>query len=399
MPLRITFARSSAIFHAMADANRVCLVGVLAAAITLLGMISSRAQAAGLPLIISATVDYTHNTLTIDGQNFGSNPTVTLDSLPFLTQSSGSNQIVANFPSGKAPSSFVPGTYFLTVQFRNQLPTIFGVDIGANGAPGAAGPPGAAGSPGVAGAPGPAGPAGPQGSPGSMGPPGATGPSGATGAQGSPGATGATGAVGPQGIAGSNGTNGTGAPVCAASDSVVSYQGALACKSTVPRYVDNGDGTVTDNLTGLMWEKKTTACSGEITCYTNQYAWTSTGTAADGSLFTNFLATLNGGDYYNPADMLDETSAAGSCLANHCDWRIPTIAELAAITELNAACMSGTSLCIDPVLEPIQASSYWSSSSWASRTDGAWYFVFSDAVAGLISKATKNYARAVRSGR
>jgi hypothetical protein len=387
MTRRITFARSSAIFCAMADANRACLVGVLAAAITLLGVISSRAQAAGLPLIISATVDYTHNTLTINGQNFGSGPTVTLDALPFPTQSSAGNQIVANFPGGKAPSSFTPGTYFLTVQFRNQLPTIFGVDIGANGAPGAAGPSGAAGSPGAAG---PAGPVGPQG---------ATGPSGATGAQGSPGATGATGAVGPQGIAGSNGTNGTGAPVCAASDSVVSYQGALACKSTVPRYLDNGDGTVTDTLTGLMWEKKTTACSGEITCYTNQYAWTSTGTAADGSLFTNFLATLNGGDSYNPADMLDETSAAGSCLANHCDWRIPTIAELAAITELNAGCASGTSLCIDPVLEPVQASSYWSSSSWASRTDGAWYFVFSDGVAGVISKATKNYARAVRSGR
>jgi hypothetical protein len=101
--------------------------------------------------VISATVDYTHNTLTISGQNFGSNPTVTLDALSFPTQSSASSQIVANFPSGKAPSSFVPGTYFLTVTFKNQLPTIFGVDIGANGAVGPAGP---AGAPGVAGSPG-----------------------------------------------------------------------------------------------------------------------------------------------------------------------------------------------------------------------------------------------------
>jgi hypothetical protein len=46
----------------------------------LLGLISSGAQAAGLPLVISATVDYTHNTLTISGQNFGSSPAVTLDS-------------------------------------------------------------------------------------------------------------------------------------------------------------------------------------------------------------------------------------------------------------------------------------------------------------------------------
>src|ERR1700761_1793722 len=109
-------------------------------------------QALGLPLVISATIDYAHNTLTISGQNFGSNPSVTLDSMAFLAQSpSTSSQIVANFPSGKTPSSFTPGTYFLTVTFKNQLPTIFGVDIGANGVPGPAGPPGAVGSPGATG--------------------------------------------------------------------------------------------------------------------------------------------------------------------------------------------------------------------------------------------------------
>ena len=44
--------------------------------ITWLGVFSPRTQAAGLPLVISATVDYTHNTLTISGQNFGSVPAV-----------------------------------------------------------------------------------------------------------------------------------------------------------------------------------------------------------------------------------------------------------------------------------------------------------------------------------
>jgi hypothetical protein len=127
----------------------------------LLGLFSFGVRAAGLPLVISATVDYSHNTLTISGQNFGSNSAVTLDSLAFATQSSASSQIVANFPAGKAPSSFDPGTYFLTVTFKNQLPTIFAVDIGGSGAQGPVGPAGAAS------APGPAGPAGPQGTPGS----------------------------------------------------------------------------------------------------------------------------------------------------------------------------------------------------------------------------------------
>ena len=164
--------------------------------VALLGLFSSGTQAAGLPLVISATVDYTHNTLTISGQNFGSNPAVTLDSLAFPTQSSASTQIVANFPSGKAPLSFTPGTYFLTVQFKNQLPTIFAVDIGANGAAGPAGPAGAQGLPGVAGATGPVGPAG------AAGP---AGPAGVPGSNGAPGAVGLTGPAGPQGPTGPQG--------------------------------------------------------------------------------------------------------------------------------------------------------------------------------------------------
>jgi Collagen triple helix repeat (20 copies) len=175
-----------------------------------LAISSSAAPAAGLPLVISATVDYAHNTLTISGQNFGASPMVTLDSLSFGTQSSGSSQIVANFPSGKVPASFTPGTYFLTVTFKNQLPTIFGVDIGANGAAGPAGPAGAPGSPGAQGSPGPAGPAGLQGIPGPFGPAGATGLAGQvglTGSQGSQGLPGPQGSSGPQGPIGPAGVS------------------------------------------------------------------------------------------------------------------------------------------------------------------------------------------------
>jgi Collagen triple helix repeat (20 copies) len=161
--------------------------------ITLLELLSSVAQASGLPLVISATVDYTHNTLTISGQNFGSNPAVTLDSLAFTTQPSSSTQIVANFPSGNLPSSFTPGTYFLTLQFRNQLPAIFAVDIGANGAVGPAGPAGPTGAVGITG---PAGPIGPAGAQGPIGPFGIAGPAGVIGS------TGATGPAGPQGPTG-----------------------------------------------------------------------------------------------------------------------------------------------------------------------------------------------------
>jgi microcystin-dependent protein len=139
------------------------------------------AHAAGLPLIVSTTVNYTQKTLTITGQNFGNGANVTLNSLTFPTASASSTQIVADFPNSAPPSSFTPGTYFLTVTFKGQLPTLFTVEIGANGAQGPVGPPGPQGATGLAGAPGPVGPVGPQGLPGPAGPVGAAGPQGPPG--------------------------------------------------------------------------------------------------------------------------------------------------------------------------------------------------------------------------
>src|SRR5271166_5910935 len=122
------------------------LNGFVAGVIASLGLISSPVQAAGLPVVISATVNYTNKTLTITGQNFGSSPTVTLDAMTFPTQSSGSSQIIADFPTSTPPSRFPPGTYFLTLQFKNQQSAVFEVDIGANGPAGATGPQGPAGA-------------------------------------------------------------------------------------------------------------------------------------------------------------------------------------------------------------------------------------------------------------
>jgi len=85
---------------------------------------------------------------------------------------------------------------------------------GPAGAAGPAGPRGATGATGVAGPQGPAGPAGPQGPAGPAGPQGPAGPAGPPG--------GAARAAGP-------------------------------CFDNVNRYVNCGNGTVTDNVTGLVW--------------------------------------------------------------------------------------------------------------------------------------------------
>jgi hypothetical protein len=375
---------------------------------------SYASQAIGLPLVVSATIDYTHNTLTISGQNFGSNPAVTLDSMAFPAQTPSSNaQIVANFPSGRAPSTFIPGTYFLTVTFKNQLPTVFAVDIGGSGTPGPAGP---AGAPGLVGAAGATGPAGPQGIPGPFGPVGATGATGVAGAQGLQGVagpigpqglqgtTGATGATGPQGPAGASGTSGGGL-VCTTAPNVYLVSASNGSQTCQPRYVDNGDLTVTDNQTGLMWEKKfdgsiPIVCSlGDTSCppdphhdVNNTYSWSAAAsTDPTGTLYTDFLDNLNG---------LTLSVGGVPCFAGHCDWRIPSIGELRSILPgLFPACGNP---CAPPDLlfGPTRNLSYWSSSSLADNEIFAWYVKFGIGIVNSASfKADFNYARAVRSGR
>lgn len=280
---------------------------------------------------------------------------------------------MVDFPNSAPPSSFMPGTYFLTVEFKNQLPAFFSVAIGAIG---------------PTGAPGSAGPVGPAGSPGAMGVVGSSGlagPVGATGSQGAPGLQGPPGAPGPQGLAGSNGTNGTGVPTCTAQSTfLVLSQGTLVCQA---RFNVNGDGTLTDNQSGLMWEMKSVAGTGDVHDVNNSYTWSSTGTAADGTLYTTFLSTLN-----------SDVSANGTtnCFASHCDWRLPNISELRTIVETNASNCGLGSVCIDPAFGPTQTISYWSSTTSTTAAYAAWIENFNFALASEYEKPYNPSARAVR---
>ena len=138
------------------------------------------------------------------------------------------------------------------------------------------------------------------------------------------------------------------------------------------RFVNNGDGTVTDNQTGLQWEQKVTgrACPH---CVDDVYTWTSGSTEQpppsdlpdDGTAFTMFLSELN------TCGSQDGISVTGG-FAGHCDWRLPTIVELRSIIDLSAIGCGVGSVCIDPIFGPTAISGYWSSSEQTETLISAW---------------------------
>jgi hypothetical protein len=65
-------------------------------------------------------------------------------------------------------------------------------------------------------------------------------------------------------------------------------------------YTDNGDGTITDNDTGLQWEKKSD--DGTIHDKDNTYTWE--------DAFAVHVATLNAEEF-----------------AGHTDWRLPNVGD------------------------------------------------------------------------
>jgi len=140
------------------------------------------------------------------------------------------------------------------------------------------------------------------------------------------------------------------------------------------QYKDNGDGTVTDLNTGLMWEKKA-AGSGCLHCVNDEfYRWYVT--AVDGSQESIW-------------DWLDDLNASN--FAGHSDWRIPNVRELHSIVHYGFSSPS-----LDPVFGP-SAVAYWSSTTAAfANNNDAWYVDFFAGEVRSDFKPSGNAVRAVR---
>ncbi len=125
-----------------------------------------------------------------------------------------------------------------------------------------------------------------------------------------------------------------------------------------PSFLDNSNGTVTDLNTGLIWQQ---------------------GDAQNSSYRS----------WQEAVDYCDSLTLAG-----YSDWRLPTVTELTSLTNIGR---------YDPAIDTAyfpdaRSDFYWSGSTYAHYTVGAWIVNFYNGYVGWSFKGLTHYARCIRSG-
>lgn len=136
-------------------------------------------------------------------------------------------------------------------------------------------------------------------------------------------------------------------------------------KGQVRSYTDNGNGTVSDNSTGLMWNKCSEGLSGS-SC--------SIGTATTHT-------------WPNAINLCE-----GSTHAGYTDWRLPNINELQSLANYGTHSPS-----INTTVFPnTVTSSFWTSTADASNPAYSWVVIFGVGNLYYYTKTSSQYVRCVR---
>ncbi|MFC3033564.1 DUF1566 domain-containing protein [Pseudoalteromonas fenneropenaei] len=158
--------------------------------------------------------------------------------------------------------------------------------------------------------------------------------------------------------------------------SLLGSQLALAqnCYLNIPettpatRFTTHDDGTVSDNLTGLMWQRcnygesynaSTQSCDGQATR-------------------VNWQQALQASENFR--------------LAGHDDWHVPNIKALASIVEHQCVLPAVN----ESVFAGAKNDNYWSNTGDLVRQDHAWVYQFADGKNNLKVKTSDLYLRLVR---
>ncbi|MFN8643679.1 MAG: DUF1566 domain-containing protein [Candidatus Binatia bacterium] len=213
---------------------------------------------------------------------------------------------------------------------------------------------------------------------------------------------------------------------------------ALAgCPEPPGRFVDQGDGTIADRDTGLIWEKKDQA--GGLHEARNTYVWA--GRCSDDAAYCQPDAVAEAACAAATGGARGCALCAGSAtcdterglatiwqwlsqlnaerFAGHSDWRIPNVEqdgaarELETIVDTTVAGCGSTAPCVPRAFDRACAPGctvsscsctlpefYWSATSLALSPDGAWevYFYDGSQFPNFSPKQFDKYVRAVRGG-
>jgi len=129
------------------------------------------------------------------------------------------------------------------------------------------------------------------------------------------------------------------------------------------RFIDNGDNTVTDTKTGLMWIKQHSQLGGDF--------------AKQKMTWDDAIKVCKNLEY-----------------ADHKDWRLPTREELCSIVDLEKYDPA-----IDPIFTNTQNDWYWTSTPCAWNQSSAWYVNLYNGLVSNDSKDNDYYVRPVRSSK
>ena len=142
-----------------------------------------------------------------------------------------------------------------------------------------------------------------------------------------------------------------------------------------PRFIDNGDGTVTDELTGLIWLKN-------ANCPNGTKVWSASLTFAN-SLYDGWTGDASGGDCG-----LSDGSSAGA-------WRLPNVRELHSLIDFAS---TNPALPVGHPFTGVQMSYYWSSTKELISAGHAWVVYMYHGNVNSGDTDTSHYVWPVRGG-